>query len=278
MQEKFDERRFRELIVESEDLQSDAMKGAKTGLDDYVEAVKEARFERGEDRRPSPFGRAGAMALGAGVVGAGVLAFAGSASASTVDVQALQTAAGIENLAVLAYKTALTLPYIGGSSANAVVKAFAMKTMAQHADHAAAFNAAVTKAGGKTNSATDPTYTPAVTSAAKSLTGASASAGTVAVVKLAIQLEDVAAETYTKNVGLVSTQTLRGLFASVAGVEAQHKAILLAVQALVGANLASEIKLPPTLTALPKAAGSVGFPDAFYKTTMAAAPSEGAVK
>ena len=39
------------------------------------------------------------------------------------------------------YKTALTLPYIGGSSANAVVAKFAKVTMGQHAQHADAFNA-----------------------------------------------------------------------------------------------------------------------------------------
>jgi len=102
--------------------------------------------------------------------------------------------------------------------------------------------------------------------------------GPADVVGLAITLEDVAAQTYVKNVGLVTTAELRQLFASVAGVESQHKAILLAVQALVKANAAQLIALPPDLTKLPAAAGSVGFPDTFYPTTMAAPVEEGAIR
>ncbi|MGH3803337.1 MAG: hypothetical protein ACRDTD_25055, partial [Pseudonocardiaceae bacterium] len=76
----------------------------------------------------------------------------------------------------------------------------------------------------------------------------------------------------------VSTGELRQLFVSVAGVEAQHVAILLAVQALLVANAPQLIALPPDLTKLPSAAGKIGFPDAFYKTDMAAGVEEGAVK
>ena len=61
----------------------------------------------------------------------GVLASAAGASSSQ-DVQVLQTAASIENLAVATYKTALTLPYIGGATANGVVTKFATVTMGQH--------------------------------------------------------------------------------------------------------------------------------------------------
>lgn len=98
------------------------------------------------------------------------------------------------------------------------------------------------------------------------------------VVKLAITLEDVAAQTYTKNVGLVSSAELRRLFASVAPVEAQHRATLLAVQALLAGNMADLIAIPTNAAKLPAAAGSVGFPDAFYPTMSASPISEGAVK
>jgi hypothetical protein len=236
-----DERRFRELMVESDDLQSDAMRGARTDLNAYVGAAKESRF---------------ASSAGA---------------ASTKDIMALQTAAGLENLAVFTYKTALTLPFIGGSSALPVMKAFVTKTMAQHTEHGAAFNAAVMNLGGKQQTGTDPKYTPIVQKAAPGLKGPAE------VVGLAITLEDIAAQTYTNNVGLVSTSELRQLFSSVAGVEAQHKAILLAVQALVAGGLVAEIALPPDVTKLPAAAGSVGFPDGFFPTTNAAPVAEGAV-
>ncbi len=95
---------------------------------------------------------------------------------------------------------------------------------------------------------------------------------------LAITLEDVAAQTYVADVGRVSTAELRQLFASVAGVESQHRAILLAVQALLKGNAANLIALPPDAAKLPAAAGSVGFPASFYPTSMAAPVTEGAVK
>jgi len=98
------------------------------------------------------------------------------------------------------------------------------------------------------------------------------------VVNLAVTLEGVASETYVKNVTQVSTPELRQLFTSVAGVESQHRATLLAVQALLKGGAAALIMLPPDAAKLPAAAGSVSFPDAFYPTTLASPVSEGAVK
>lgn len=278
MSDRLDEKRFGELLVESDDLQSDAMRMARHDLNDYVEAAQEARHEarheaRDEARNTGRDLRVGGALLGASALGAAGLAFAGSAFAATSkDIMALQTAAGLENLAVFTYKTALTLDFIGGSSANAVVKAFAMKTMQQHKEHGEAFNAAVTKLGGKMQTATDPKYTPIVQQAVPGIKGPAD------VVALAITLEDIAAETYVKDVGLVTTADLRQLFASVAGVESQHKAVLLAVQALLKGNAASLIALPPDAAKLPAAAGSVGFPDAFFPTKNAAPVAEGAVQ
>ena len=266
MQDKIDEGRFRELLVESDDLQSDAMRTARDGLSDYVEAAQEARLERDRSGWTS-------AAVVAGAVGAATLISSAPAwAADNNDVAALQTAAGLENLAVSTYTTALTLPFIGGAEANGVVKAFAMKTMAQHAEHAMAFNAAAQKLGGKPQTGTPDKYAKVVAGAVPGIKSAAD------VVGLAITLENVAAQTYVKDVGLVSSGELRQLFASVAGVESQHVAILLAVQALLKANAPQLIALPPDLTKLPAAAGSVGFPDSFYKTDMAADVQDGAVK
>jgi hypothetical protein len=88
----------------------------------------------------------------------------------------------------------------------------------------------------------------------------------------------VAAQTYTKNVTLVSDPQLRKLFASVAPVEAQHRATLLAVQALLAGGHPELITTPVDPSKLPAAAGSVGFPDAFYPTKDASPISEGAVQ
>ncbi len=148
MEIKIDEVQFGGLMEESQDLQSDAMKVTHRDLGDYVEAAREARSE--SRHRPLPT-RTLLTAGAVGVVGVSGLALANSAWAATAstDVQALQTAAGIENLAVATYKLALGLPFIGGSSANGVVKAFSMMTMSQHEQHAMAFNAAAAKLGGK---------------------------------------------------------------------------------------------------------------------------------
>jgi hypothetical protein len=259
-----DDRALRALLEESEDLHADAMRDGNELLSDYVEAAKEVRF--GASRKY------GAGALVAGAASAAVLASSRPAFAGGMDVQILQTAASIENLAVATYATALTLPFIGGASANPVVKTFAMKTKAQHEDHAKGFNAAVKNLGGAEQHKPDPKYHKYVNLQKPKLTDAGS------VVALAIALEDVAAQTYTMNVTQVSNSELRLMFAGVAGVEAQHKAILLAVQALISAGASRLIALPPDLSKLPKAAGSVGFPAAFYPTKSASPATEGAVK
>jgi Ferritin-like domain len=271
VQDKIDEGRFRELLEESDDLQSDAMRAARTGLNDYVEAAQEARLAAARDGSQRDGSRWAPVAA-AGVAGAATLLASGTAWAAGDDVSALQTAASLENLAVATYTTALTLPFIGGRSANGVVKAFATKTRDQHKEHAEAFNAAAQRLGGKPQTGPDPKYAEVVKAAVPKIKSAAD------VVGLAISLEDAAAQTYVKNVSLVSTAELRQLFASVAGVESQHKAILLTVQALVKGGVPGLIALPPDATKLPAAVGSVGFPDSFYLTTSASPVEEGAVK
>ncbi|GAA2999365.1 hypothetical protein GCM10020229_09640 [Kitasatospora albolonga] len=209
----------------------------------------------------------------AGVAGAAALfgsARAFAATATADDIMALQTAASLENLAVSVYQTAATLPFI--KDGNKTVAAFIAKTTEQHQAHAKAFNSAATQAGGKAQTGPDPKYKAVVDQTLPTIKGPAD------VVKLAITLEDVAAQTYTKNVAQVSNADLRKLFASVAPVEAQHRATLLAVQALLAGNAADLITIPVDPAKLPAAAGSVGFPDAFYPTKDASPISEGAVK
>ena len=262
--EAIDTRLLTELTEQSQDLDSDARRITGAALGEFAEEQAERRGRH----------RLGGMA--AGLIGAGALLIGGARKASAAsgtpdsnDVMALQTAASIENLAVSVYTTASGLSFI--KSGNATVAAFIAKTITQHTAHAAAFNAALTAAGAKTQSDPDPKYAAVVKAALPTITGPAD------VVKLAITLEDVAAQTYTKNVSEVSTAALRNLFGSVAPVEAQHRSVLLAVQALLAANEADLIAIPTDAAKLPAAAGSVGFPDAFYSTSSASPVSEGAV-
>ncbi len=285
---KIDQRALGELLEESQDLQADAMRPTHDALDELVEVTRSSSpsdprdniaFHEGHKQGIfSSLSSAPLLAAAGGLTLVGVLASAASASSSQ-DVQVLQTAASIENLAVATYKTALTLPYIGSSSANAVVNKFARVTMNQHAQHADAFNAAARALGGARQTKPDPAFVPVVNKAVASLSGASAAQGTLGVVGLALELENIAAETYVKDTTLVSSSVNKALFASIMGVEAQHVAVLLAVQALLNANAPQLISLAPgTAAMLPAAAGSVGFPNAFYKTNSAAPATQGAVK
>lgn len=282
--------RLDELLEESQDQQADAMAATKEPLAELVESGRQAtngevdllgnRRFFADHHRSLQSSLAGATVLGAagGAALVGLLASPAFAS-SAPDVQMLQTAASIENLAVSTYKTALTLPYIGGSTANAVVTKFCQVTGSQHAQHAQAFNAAVKQLGGKAQSKPDPAFVPVVKKAVASLSGASASAGALGVVGVALELENIAAETYVNDTVKVASSTNKALFASIMGVEAQHAAVLLAVQALLKGGAPQLVALSPTTVAqLPAAAGSVGFPNAFYPTSKAAPANQGAVK
>jgi hypothetical protein len=279
------------LVEESQDLQSAAMRQTRESLDEMVELGHERRAAGEVDPAESVLSVEAAKdginkglvvggAVAATAFGAALMSIVASPAfaAGSMDVQMLQTSASIENLAVATYKTALTLPYIGGSSANGVVKAFAQTTMAQHQQHAQAFNAAAMQLGGQAQNNPDPKYVPVVNSAVASITKDSASAGALAVVGLAMTLENVAAETYVSFCSKFTDANSKKVTASIMGVEAQHVAVLTAVQALLKAGAPQLIALSPTVvTQLPAVAGSVGFPNSFYPTSSASPASEGAL-
>jgi Ferritin-like domain len=283
-----DPRELSELLEESEDLQADALRPTHDALDELVElnhsahdqdrAANVAFHEENQRSLRASLGAATTLGAAGAVALVGVLASA-AAAANSSDVQLLQTAASIENLAVATYKTALTLPYIGGSAADPVITKFAQVTMGQHAQHSDAFNAAAKHLGGKAQNKPDPAFVPVVNKAVASLGSATAAQGALGVVGLALELENIAAETYIKDTALAQSTSNKALFASIMGIEAQHVSVLLAVQALLKAGAPQLISLSPgTAAALPAAAGSVGFPNAFYQTNMAAPAKQGAVK
>jgi rubrerythrin len=287
----FDEAALGGLIEQSQDTHADAIRAAREPLADMVDLGQQSRAAGGLDpeesrafaaenrRRLAGTGRrAGGLLAATGVIAALADFIGGRAFAmSGTDVQVLQTASSIEVLAVSTYKTALTLPYIGGSAANPVIKAFATTTMGQHQDHLAAFQSATTSLGGKKQTKPNPAFVPVVTKAVSSISKASASSGALMVVGLALELENVATQTYVNNMSLLADANAKKVTASIMGVEAQHVAILNAVQALLKGGAAADITLPPPAAKLPAAAGSVGFPNPFYPTSSAAPASQGAL-
>jgi uncharacterized protein YbjQ (UPF0145 family) len=285
-----DPRALAELLEESQDLHADAMRPTRAALDELVELHHSSTDDDDADSNRT-FHEEHQNGLRTSIGGAAILGAAGGAAlvgllaspafaSSSKDIQVLQTACSIENLAISTYKTALTLPYIGGSSANPVITKFAQVTMGQHVQHDDAFSAAIKSLGGKAQNKADPAYVPVVNKAVKGLASATPAQGALGVVGLAFELENIAAETYIKDTTLVSSTSNRALFASIMGIEAQHAAVLLAVQALLKAGAPQLISLsePATVTALPAVAGSIGFPNAFYKTNSAAPAKQGAVK
>jgi len=278
-----DERTFGEVIEESHDLQSDAIRQAHAAVPELVEVREERRGDpvdpadvrkHDDSRRElvhdlglSPGVRTGILAGGFGALLAGILASPASAD-EDLDVQILQTASSLEVLAVATYGAALTLPFI--KDGNKVVVKFAKTTMKQHDEHRKAFQAQTKALGGKKQTEPNPKYAPVVEEAKPMLTDA------LAVVDLAATLEQVATETYLKDLGLFTNTRSKKVMASVMAVETQHLATLRAVKALLEGGAPDLIAVPTDLAQLPAAAGSVAFPVAFQGTDMASPPEEGA--
>lgn len=285
-----DERALRELIVESEDLQVDALrdlKGVQADLADSradrqrsgVDPEEAAQFA--ENRRKllaeDGFGLstlAAVGALGTAFAGAMSVMFASPTGAqdsgTDVDVMVLQTASSLENLAVATYDAALGLDFI--KNGNPVVKKFAETTMKQHKEHGDAFKASTKSLGGEEQNDPNPKYLKVVEDATPGLTDPAK------VVELAMALEQVATQTYVADLSLLSDTSSKELMASVMGVESQHLATLRAVQALLAGGGADLIAIPTDLAKLPAAAGSVAYPEPFEGTEKASPPEEGAVQ
>jgi hypothetical protein len=283
-----DERRLGELIVESRDLQVDALRDARSVLPDLHDIGEERRRVPADQDRVRAINASRRHALRNGGLGIGALAARGllagsfgtavlgilgrpvaAQSEADVDVQILQTASSLEILAVATYEAALGLPFI--ADGNPVVKTFAETTMGQHDEHRSAFQDQTNALGGTVQDQPNSKYQQVVQDATPGLTDP------VAVVQLAMALEEVATDTYLADIKLLSDGELRRLMGSVMGVEAQHLSTLRAVDALLAAD-PSLVALPPDLAALPDVAGSVAFPEnGFEDPDMASPPEEGAV-
>lgn len=176
-------------------------------------------------------------------------AVGGSPSASkssqyTGDLQVVALATALENQAVGAYRAALDAAKAGKlGTVPPAVATFVQTAMAQHADHAKAWNAVLTGAGKPAISDVPLSNQPATLKAL----GAAKDVGAVA--KLALQLEDQAAQTYLFATYNVTSPAGIATAATIAPVEAMHAAILQFVL------------------------GEYPVPDNFLATTLAASPS-----
>lgn len=289
-----DDRQLNELIVESEDLQVDALRQSRDTLPELVEIREARRTEpvnldeinrfnanrrqlfRTVSKAGATFGTRGLLAGGFGGFLAALVASPARAD-EALDIQILQTASSLEVLAVGTYEAALGLPFIANGTGQAfeTIRAFATTTQGQHDEHAKAFQDQTTTLGGSPQTEPNPMFQQVVNEAVPGLTDPGK------VVELAATLEAVATDTYLMNLGMLEDGPSKELMGSVMGVEAQHLAVLRAVQALLAGDALQLITVPPAgpavdLAALPAAAGSVAFPDPLHMTNAVAEPESGA--
>ncbi|MDP9116136.1 MAG: ferritin-like domain-containing protein [Actinomycetota bacterium] len=180
-------------------------------------------------RRTFLLGMGGAVAVGTLAACSSSKTSTGSTPASssatggtyTGDLKVVALAAALENLAVTAYQGALTMATAGKFGAvPPAVGTFVTVAMAQHKDHSAAWNAVLKSAGKPTISGAPLTITAtevAKLQAAKSIPD---------VAKLALSLENAAAETYTFAAENVTDAGGIMTAATIQPVETMHAAIL----------------------------------------------------
>ncbi|MYS24538.1 ferritin-like domain-containing protein [Streptomyces sp. SID4948] len=175
-------------------------------------ALALAACSSNDKKSPSSSGKAPAATPSASASGAGTY---------TGDLKVVALAVALENQAVGAYQAALAAAKAGKlGTVPPAVATFVTTAMAQHTDHAKAWNAVLTGAG-----------KPAITNvplsnqpATLAVLGKAASVGDVA--QLALQLEDQAAQTYLFATYNVTSPAGIATAASIAPVEAMHAAIL----------------------------------------------------
>jgi hypothetical protein len=190
----------------------------------------------------------------------------------TQAVKALQTAASVETIAHSGYLSALPLRPV--SRAPALVRHFNDVTARQHFAHLEAINSTLTDLGAA------PQFHPDL-ALANELTPILArvpNGDLVTVVDAALYVEQRLLATHVAFAMRAPTPRLRALFGSIAGVEAQHVAVLLQTRVLVNTGHERQIQLPPPgLISLPAAAATAPLAEPFAMTHLARPYAEGAV-
>lgn len=158
---------------------------------------------------------------GSGTQSPAARAGSSGSSAYVGDLKVVALATALENQAVGAYQATLTAAKAGKlGTVPPAVATFVQTAMTQHQDHAKAWNVVLTGAGVPAITNVPLSNQPATLKAL----GAATNVGAVA--KLALELENQAAETYLFAAGHVSSTGGIATAASIAPVEAMHAAIL----------------------------------------------------
>ena len=218
-------------------LHKETFPGVKKTLEEFTANLSHLRTEQGFGRRSFLVGLGGAAVIG-GVAacsssggskgsstGASTPA-AGSSSGGgkagyTGDLKIVGLAAALENLGVAAYGMALQAAQAGKlGKVPPAVGNFATVAMMQHKDHAAGWNAVLAQAN------VPKVTTPALTITNQQVAMLKSAKNVVDVAKLALAIEDVAAETYTFAIGNVKDAGGIMTAATIQPVEAMHAAIL----------------------------------------------------
>lgn len=164
-----------------------------------------------------------------------------AAGSGNADVETAKVAAGLEVLAVGTYKAAGEAA--GANKLGAVppaVAEFVKTAMGHHQEHLDAWNKVITGAGEAAVTAPNAKLKPTVDAAFAKVTDVAGAA------KLALMLEQIAAQTYLKVLPTLQSKDAIKLAGSIQAVDQQHQAILLF------------------------ALGQYPVPDTFQKTDMAA--------
>ncbi|WP_329181519.1 ferritin-like domain-containing protein [Streptomyces sp. NBC_01477] len=228
------------LTQDLEDAHRSTLPAMRTGAADLTEDIR-AHGSKAEDAPRDP-GRRRFLVGAGGLAAAFALAACSSSdkdksasstkdmgnspktSASSLytgDLKVVALAVALENQAVGAYQAALAAAKAGKlGTVPPAVATFVTTAMAQHADHAKAWNSVLTGAGKPAITNVPLTNQPATLAAL----GKAKTVGDVAA--LALQLEDQAAQTYLFATYNVSAPAGIATAASIAPVEAMHAAIL----------------------------------------------------
>ena len=218
-------------VDDLENLHNDeSMPGLRERSGELAERLREEAgglLARRTTRRGFLFGAglaAGAAALAAcGSAGSAAQAPTTTAPPSrlTGDLLIAALSASLENLGVYAYAAGISAAKAGklGTVPPAVVN-FAQVAMAQHKEHAGAWNGILNAAGVRAVTKTDPALTPTVQQAFSKVTNVEGLAD------LALEIENIAAATYQDSTAVLTGKRAIGVAASIQPVELQHAAIL----------------------------------------------------